>query len=252
MPSAIIRDRILNNIGLAVREAEAARRVKHPGIQGRIRELLVANLLRPVLPNGFDVVGGKIENSAGQQSPEIDAIVYSRSVLPPVMYSECDGVIPVEAAYFAIQVKSTLRAQELKSAVDWAKGVAAVEPQPVDEGTSAPRYRCHTALFAYGSNLTSATTEVERYLKLDTCQSGSPAVGRICVTGKGYWRFDSGHYPKAWVAHSATAEHGEVVDFVADVVDVVLNHPATERRARFGAYLRDGRPTNRLEVASSK
>src|SRR5882724_8559046 len=110
MANTIYRNRIINNIAHAVREASDAAAVEHPGLVGRIREVTIERLLAPMLPAGFQAGTGKVVNNRGDQSNEVDIVIYNGSVLPPVLYSQRDGVFPIESSYYAIEVKSRLTA----------------------------------------------------------------------------------------------------------------------------------------------
>jgi hypothetical protein len=60
MPNQIFRDHIINNIRGAIQESSnAATRVNHSALKGRIREIVVTNLFRPILPLGVETGNGK-------------------------------------------------------------------------------------------------------------------------------------------------------------------------------------------------
>lgn len=86
MPNELYRNRMLNDIDYAVREAKSAALLAHNGLVGRVRELMVSRLLAPMLPAGFEVGTGKITNAVGALSQETDLVIYNRSILPPVFY----------------------------------------------------------------------------------------------------------------------------------------------------------------------
>lgn len=120
MPHSIFRERLLNKIRYAIEEAGAIAHVDHAGLRGRFRELVSSELLLPMLPQGYSIGGGKICDHLGGLSSEADLVIYNASVLPPIMYSAHDGVFPLEACFYSIEVKSRLTAEEVKDA--YAKG----------------------------------------------------------------------------------------------------------------------------------
>jgi hypothetical protein len=91
------------------------------GLRGRVREIVAGGPLTHVLPAPFEIGTGKIVDSNGVQSAETDVIVYSKSVLPPILYSPRDGVFPAEACFLALEVKSRLNATELDDTIGKAK-----------------------------------------------------------------------------------------------------------------------------------
>jgi hypothetical protein len=245
MPNSIFRNRMVNSVDFALREAAVAREVAHPGMQGRIRELVMSHLLRPALPLGFDIAGGKVVNSQGDQSAETDVIVYSRAVLAPIMYSECDGIVPVEAAYYAVEIKSQLTAATLRDSIAKAQAMLSVIPVQKHEAVTPPRSPVIPTLFAFDSDLVAGSSELERYANYDPAWNTRPAVRAICVAGRGYW-YHSVDPEVAWVEHAPSAEHDEVIDFVSGVVNTLLANPPAKRSARLGAYLMAKRASKRI------
>lgn len=83
-------------VGARVRAALAAAKaltgVEHPLVKGRLRELVVDQLLRPVLPPSFGLGTGVIVDTRGGTSGEIDIVVYNRDIVMPLLYGERDGV----------------------------------------------------------------------------------------------------------------------------------------------------------------
>ena len=98
------RDRMISNIQYAVREARAASRVRHSGLIGRIRELAAEQILRPALPAAFDIGTGKIVDRDAALSAEVDLVIYNRDLLPALMYSDRDGIYPIESTYYAFEI----------------------------------------------------------------------------------------------------------------------------------------------------
>ena len=83
--------------------------VDHPGMKGKIREIAVKNLFKPLLTKNIAIGSGKIVDHRGIQSKETDVILYSNDIHPAILYSEHDdiGLFPVETCLYAIEVKST-------------------------------------------------------------------------------------------------------------------------------------------------
>ena len=131
MPNRIYRGRIINEINYAVKEAENAAEIGHPGLVGRIRELAAAHVFAPSLPSGFEIGTGKICDRKGEQSNETDLIIYDKGILPPVMYSERDGVFPIEACFYSIEVKS-------KSTPAWERSFSSLPRPPAEVRFTSP------------------------------------------------------------------------------------------------------------------
>lgn len=82
MANHFFRSRLINNVTRALAEADGVAALKHPGLVGRYRELLMADIIRPFLPMGFGLGSGKIVDSTGAQSTETDVVVFDQSMIP--------------------------------------------------------------------------------------------------------------------------------------------------------------------------
>lgn len=237
MANELYRNRMLNDIDYAVREAKSAALLAHNGLVGRVRELMVSRLLAPMLPAGFEVGTGKITNAAGALSHETDLVIYNRSILPPVFYSDRDGVFPLESSYYAIEVKSKLTAADIKTSVKKGASITALSQRSPDSNTlhSSPTV---LVLFAFDSDL-AQESEIERYAKYDLGCYTDPVFKAICVVGRGYWYHDIKR--AGWIFHAATADRDEIVDLVSGVVNTLVKTPPASRLTYLGNYLMTSR-----------
>src|SRR4051812_40318808 len=105
MPNPLFVNDLHLRIESALAAARHASELEHPGLIGTVREILVRELIRPLLPPHIAVGTGKIVDHVGNASGEIDIVVYDRSVMPPLLYGQGStlGVFPVEACLYAIQ-----------------------------------------------------------------------------------------------------------------------------------------------------
>lgn len=181
MTNSAIRDLLIGRMAAAVASAAAVQNIAHLGQRGRAREIFVEQLLEPFLLPGQIVVTGLVVDEHGNQSNQSDVIIFDRSIAPPELFDEREGLFPVEACAYVIEVKSKLTSQELRDAV--TKGERLMSLQPLVNGA-----RPVHALFAFQSDLSGVEMlgELERYLKLDSDPSKHPAVPVMCVASKGY------------------------------------------------------------------
>jgi hypothetical protein len=240
MPNKIFRDRLKNEITYAIREAQNAVQVCHPGLTGRIRELVAGHLLKPLLPAGYELGTGKIVDHGGGQSAETDLVIYNRAILPPVMYSERDGVFPVESSYYAIEVKSRITATEVQDAIRKGRTISALSYPGKPQGPRQHRGRTISVLFAFGSDLAESSSELERYAQYDEAWLLDPVIKAICVIGRGYWYYKA--EPNAWVFGASTPEHDELVEFVSGIINTLLKNPPSAPVSLLGHYLMQERP----------
>ena len=240
MPNNIYRDRIINKIDYAVKEAKNAAQVNHAGLTGRIREIAISSVFQPMLPSGFEIGTGKICDRDGKLGSETDLIIYSKSILPPIMYSERDGVFPIDACFYAIEVKSQATASEVKDAIQKAEELLTLNyPKPEYEPKNLSIVI--PAFFAFGSDLSGfGITELQRYAKYDPEWNTDPVLRVICVVGQGYWYFN--YKNGYWKFLPPTQTYDEVIDLVSGVVNTLAEARLQTRLAYLEPYLMLPRP----------
>ncbi len=214
-------------------------------------------LLRPLLPPHIAAGKGKIVDHVGNQSAEIDIVVYDRSALPPLLYDDAGfGVFPVEACLYAIQVKSTSSRANLVDVINKGKSLAdLVYLREACGGLGNPIRPVIPAYFAFKSDLQSPmgaeVPEIERWREHhapadfqyeDVFIEGWQAVPYpplrvLCVVGQGYGFYTGQHYTTV----AAAKLHAEIVAFVTGIANTLLRPSPRAQGLPFGYYL--GGPT---------
>lgn len=172
----------------AIAEAEVLDKVEHTGTRGRCREVIVARLLRSLLPPSLHVCTGMLVDSYGGDSGQEDVIVYSPDLMPAALQMEEQTVVPIEAALAVVEVKSTLNAEEIKKAIGHARRAQALRPlltsrqrvqgqfvraSPETVDAIRPEY----CIFAFKSDLTGdLAAEKARILTIAKQETGKDAA----------------------------------------------------------------------------
>lgn len=259
MPNQLFVDDLRLRIESAITAARHASELRHPGLTGTVREILVRELIRPVLPPHIEIGTGKIVDHIGNASAEVDIVVYDRSVLPPLLYGGDSslGVFPVEACLYAIQVKSTSSLANLQEVVTQGKSLAQLAYLREACGPNGnPIRRVIPAYFAFATDLATKpehglVPEVERWRREhseadlqyeDVWTDGwttlpYPPLRVLCVVGQGYGFYTGQHY----ATFPASRDRAEVVAFITGVANTLLRPSARDRGLPFGYYL--GGPT---------
>ena len=112
----VYQDLLVNRATQMAGAAKALKSINHPGLKGQLREIVVRDLLKPVLPPGYIVGQGEIISSYGGTSRQIDAVIADRRILPAMLIDQVSGIFPIEAALMTVEVKSELTAHELRLA----------------------------------------------------------------------------------------------------------------------------------------
>lgn len=227
-----------SKIKAAIEKARAASVFSHQGVKGSVLEILIGELFKPLLPADIGVGTGQIIDCyKSPMSPQIDIILFDKSILPPVLIDERLGLFPVESVLYTIEVKTTLNATELRAAHQSAKKIYKFGYLPgltdgLGKEKNHPIERVRSVVFALSSDLTgTGMSEAERYRKLYTDE---PAHLRaICVAGKEYWYDDGDH----WIGAAFTEEFDEVLAFIGGVTNTYKQVSKSRHDPLLGKYI---------------
>jgi hypothetical protein len=232
------RDLILSKVQSAIGAARAARGISHRGLLGEIREILVRDLFRPLLPADVGVGSGEIISYTGQTSNQTDVVLYDRRILPPLLFQESVGLFPVESALHTIEVKSKLTMTELRKSEDAATALLQLElSHGQHDASDVPQQHTVTkpisTLFALDSDLVpEGSSDIDRYKSI--CKP-DPSLRCLCVVGRGCWMFRD----SSWIDVRQPYEFGEVIAFVSVLMNSYRRIAATRGEPRLGKFLMD-------------
>ncbi len=185
---------------------------------------------------------GKIVDATGQESSETDLIVYCPRLVAPLLYAPTEGLFPVEACFFAIEVKTVLTATEIKDSLAKARQLRKLR---LSSGKTAPpvAQAVWFLLFAFSSDLVEdGKGELHRYRELDEHADTDPLVCGLCVAGRGQWIFSRVQSPPQWFTGERRVEHDEILDFVGGVVHSLPDNIAARGSPSLGKYLLEDKP----------
>jgi hypothetical protein len=229
----LIRQKIA---GAVVEAAVAARSLKDSALAGRIREIALRDCVQPYLTHSFRCGTGKILDTTGHLTKQLDLVVYQTQFAPPLLLGGEIGIFPAECCAYAFEVKSTLTAAEIKRAIDTGRSVRQLRSFPRKNANGEVAYGPAPimVLFAFGTNMTG--DELERYLKYD--KSSLPLCNVLMVLGKGYWFWHPDQ--KQW--YGATVDEfdypeGIFAAFIAGFSNKLVSHEATLKGFSPGEYM---------------
>lgn len=199
-------DAFHNSIKLSAQEiitnGEQAALFLHRGIRGDERAAALADFLRATMPAKFGVAKGEAIDYQGNQTSQLDLIVYDRHD-SAVLFRGKDGnlLIPAESVYAVIECKTTLNKDELESSFKAAARLKALRPYQkffrsdksitkLGGEPTNPLPRCHYSIFAFDTNATSSSEWLKTELsRAQTAASASAAhisdVDNIIVLERG-------------------------------------------------------------------
>lgn len=180
MAHKIYEEYLKFDIDILLAEAAVAQLADHPGMTGAIREYGIGKFLAKYLPGNWDFGKGKIIDSEGNTSSEIDLVIYNKTNLAPRLYKDVEGIFPIECVLYAFEIKSTSDNSKLSRSIKNFHELKTLKSTHVPFGG----IRC--VYFAYNTDL-SMKSELERYMELDEKYYWNPAFNVICVMNQGYW-----------------------------------------------------------------
>jgi len=192
MANQIYVQKFTNEIKTLIQEKDLSKTTGRMPTRGDMLEEAAADLFSRYFPNRCAFGKGCIQDSFGNQSKEVDIVVFDRDSIPPICHGvktrdekRVKGFFPVESLWYVIEVKKTLNNVELKKAIDNLLSVR--------ELRSRMRIPARM-LFAYDSDLKGSDVkkEFDRYKKIDNDWNRNPVVSVICIIGKGYLFTQSG------------------------------------------------------------
>jgi hypothetical protein len=251
---SLIRERVR----YAIAAARAIQPLEHSGVKGAIREVLMADLFRPLLPADIGVATGVLISAIDQrQSGQQDIIVFNKRILPPILFEQGPAIVPVESALVSIEVKSKLTATELQLAHESAvtvlnlgmhSGTRDATGNRIDSRASA----VSSFLLALDTDLTpGGKTEVQRYKEY--LGENHPVLSGICVVGrtswwpterviynlpsKKYFKEDGAPITGEWREVPSDANHSEVLELIGGILDLVERIGLSRGRPSLYSYL---------------
>jgi len=230
----LYKDLILAQAQAAVAAAQSVNRVPHAGLKGQLREIVVRELLRPLLPSDLAIGTGQIVSAYGDVSNQLDIVVCDRKLVPPILFGSSRGIFPLEATLFTVEVKSTLDAGKLKKTHESALKVSMFRHAPPVGSTEwDPAHKIEHVvpyLIAFDSDLkVGGKSEIDRYDEIR--QGVEPAVRGLCVVRRGFWFWADGGWHQ-WPLPAPAA-------FIAAIINTYQRIANTRRQPDFRQYLFD-------------
>jgi hypothetical protein len=225
-------------VSSAILQAKMASKLTHQGVKGSVLEILISQLFRPLLPSDIGVGTGQIIDSfSDNMSPQIDIVIYNKSILPPVLADGNLGLFPIESVLYTIEVKTTLTPSGLATANNSAKyivknfkylqGIRDRNGLFIDHRILTPR----AVIFALNSSMKGVKkSEVERYKKI---YQNENYLNAICVADKEY----SYVYGDRWVTIRNTENYDEILSLIGGITNSYREVSETRGYPFLGHYI---------------
>lgn len=221
-------------------------KVQHNGLRGRLRELLIDNILTPWLPPYVLSGTGTIIEAVNfkRESTQDDIILFDKTLAPPILGSSSakDGIFLYNSVLARIEVKSTATRAFMKDFCSTSRELSKLK-FTVGNNFSANYYGAFNLFFAFKSDADTENknenfelkrcVEVMKELGIDPL---SGIVSMICILGKGFWKI--GVNPdtrnRTWQRLKLNNEADQITWFVGCVSNSCFN-AHIQRQGRDGS-----------------
>lgn len=152
--------------------------VEHNGEKGNENELILVDFLKDFLPKSYSVGRGFIIDSKGNTSNQCDIVIYDNFYNPNLIRLNSNTYFPVESVYCVIEVKTTVRDDDMKKSFEDEKKIKGLSFKEEDvtftrggallfSKTKKPNY----FLFGYKTDTNVTETILKRFKMnpIETC-----------------------------------------------------------------------------------
>lgn len=213
--------------------ARSAANFQHRGIRGDERAEALGHFLAKHLPQSFSVGKGEAIDYIDTRTGQLDLFVYDSSTASPLLNSGENTLLPAEALYTVIEVKSILTQAELNKCAIAAAKLRDLKPfkhkfspSPTKGEAPADCYRCPYIVFAYTTDLSEenwAQKEFDRVkIAVQSVGGEENLFDRVIVINRGMLR------PQIAAARVKDEENGVFLDFYIHLMSFLMK----EKRRR--------------------
>ncbi|MFA7290329.1 MAG: DUF6602 domain-containing protein [Melioribacteraceae bacterium] len=173
-------------------------KIQHKGLRGRLRELLIDNILTPWLPPYVLSGTGTIIEAENlkRESTQDDIILFDNTLAPPILGSSNskEGIFLYNSVLARVEVKSTVTREYIKDFCFTSLELSKLKFS-IKNDFDKNYYGAFNLFFAYKSDADlenknenfelKRLVEVMKELNIDPL---SGIVSMICIPGKGFWK----------------------------------------------------------------
>lgn len=159
----------------------------HSGLKGRAREIFARDLLTPFLSPNIGACTGIVVDSSGGTSNQIDIIIYDKTLIPSLMFTGEEGIVPIESVLATVEVKSHLTRDELRKSIQNAHSIKYLRPNFAEVMAETPQKSSPVScVFSFSSDSKPETElsrleEVISEVNQDTAKKVYVPLSGVCV-----------------------------------------------------------------------
>ena len=182
-----------SSIKLTAELQECRAALEHRGLKGTATEGALAEVLRGYLPGSIEVCTGEVIDSKGGRSRQADILLFDGATAPRIFSRDNISVLPVEAVYAAIEVKTYLNKQAIEEAFENMKAFKQLDKSAFHPGRAttnkllydmpSEHWPVQFFIFAYESD--SLETVLGHVARLNADQPIHQQIDLVCILDKG-------------------------------------------------------------------
>jgi len=155
------------------------------------------------------------------KKPKLDHYIYNKSRFSPLMFDETKGIFPIDSVYYAIEVKSTVNANELRDAILKAELMRSLSGAPI-----------HFVLFGFKTDVKTKESDMARIQEYQA-NNPLPYVNIYCTVDSGYCYHDG----NKWHVFKATERRAEIIGLLLGIINTLVNVGVRSKDVNPGVYL---------------
>ncbi|NOZ84484.1 MAG: hypothetical protein GXP60_06755 [Epsilonproteobacteria bacterium] len=210
-------------------------KVQHTVLRGRLRELLIDNILTPWLPPYvISGTGTIIEAENGKrESTQDDIILFDKTLAPPILGSSStkEGVFLFNSVLARVEVKSTVTRGHIKDFSSTSLELSKLK-FTVGNNFKSNYYGAFNLFFAFKSDADienkNENFELKRLVEVMTELDIDPLSGivsMICILGKGFWKIGlkPDNQTRTWQKLNSNEMVDQITWFVGSISNSCFN-----------------------------
>lgn len=95
----------------------ATAEINHSHEKGGFREFFISELIEPLLPSPFGIGSGIVVDIKGNQSTQLDIIIYDKRIMKPILSTGSSGIYPIDCVLAILEIKSKITSTEYKKLI---------------------------------------------------------------------------------------------------------------------------------------
>lgn len=226
--------------------ARSAGNFHHRGIRGDERAEALGQFLSRHLPQNFSIGKGEAIDFLDSRTGQLDLVIYDSSSASPLLSQGENLLLPAEALYAVIEVKSILTQAELNKCAEAASKLRRLKPfkksfspTPIQGEAPIDCYRCPYIVFAFKTDLSESNWAQKEFDRVKTAVASINGerdfLDRVVVLERGMLR------PQVGAAKIKIEENGIFLDFYVHLMNFLIREKRRRPPIDMQAYVSTGK-----------